>query len=81
MTDAPLRPDRAPDWMQPLLAAARDVDAITLSNHGIPAPPDGRRAEGQRAAWRQPHGCQPCSRKIALATRAFTRASRTSSHW
>ena len=37
-------PERAPDWLRPLLAAARDIDAATLSQHRIPAPADGRRA-------------------------------------
>jgi 8-oxo-dGTP pyrophosphatase MutT (NUDIX family) len=37
-------PERAPDWLRPLLAAAKDIDAVTLSHHRIPAPADGRRA-------------------------------------
>ena len=39
-----MRPERAPQWLLPLLQAARDVDAATLSLHRIPAPADGRRA-------------------------------------
>jgi 8-oxo-dGTP pyrophosphatase MutT (NUDIX family) len=39
-----LRPERAPQWLRPLLQAARDVDAATLSLHQISAPADGRRA-------------------------------------
>ena len=37
-------PERAPDWLRPLLAAAKDIDAVTLSHHRIPAPVEGRRA-------------------------------------
>ena len=40
----PLRPDLAPGWLRPLVTAARDIDAVTLSNHRIPPPADGRRA-------------------------------------
>jgi 8-oxo-dGTP pyrophosphatase MutT (NUDIX family) len=40
----PLRPERAPEWMRPLLTAIRDVDAATLSRHRIPPPADARRS-------------------------------------
>ena len=40
----PVAPERAPDWLRPLLAAAEDIDTVTLSQHRIPAPADGRRA-------------------------------------
>jgi 8-oxo-dGTP pyrophosphatase MutT (NUDIX family) len=40
----PLRPERAPGWLRPLLDAAGDIDAVTLSNHRVPVPADGRRA-------------------------------------
>jgi 8-oxo-dGTP pyrophosphatase MutT (NUDIX family) len=39
-----LRPERAPDWLRPVLDGIRDVDAATLSRHGIPPPADGRRS-------------------------------------
>lgn len=39
-----LRPERAPRWLHPLLAAVRDVDAATLSRHRIPPPEGGRQA-------------------------------------
>jgi 8-oxo-dGTP pyrophosphatase MutT (NUDIX family) len=41
---APLRPEQAPEWLRPLLAAVRDVDAATLSRHRIPPPADARRS-------------------------------------
>ena len=46
MTDGagPLRPERAPRWMRRLLDGLRDVDAATLSRHGIAPPADGRRS-------------------------------------
>jgi 8-oxo-dGTP pyrophosphatase MutT (NUDIX family) len=40
----PLQPQRAPAWLAPLLHAVAGIDAVTLSNHNIPAPPGGRRA-------------------------------------
>lgn len=39
-----LRPERAPDWLRPLLERAGGVDAFTLSQHQVPPPADGRRA-------------------------------------
>jgi 8-oxo-dGTP pyrophosphatase MutT (NUDIX family) len=39
-----LRPERAPEWLHPLLAGVRDVDAAKLSRHRIPPPENGRRA-------------------------------------
>jgi 8-oxo-dGTP pyrophosphatase MutT (NUDIX family) len=39
-----LRPERAPDWLRPVLDGIRGVDAATLSRHGIPPPADGRRS-------------------------------------
>lgn len=39
-----LEPERAPAWLQPLLAAVRDVDAASLSHHRIPPPAGGRSA-------------------------------------
>ena len=39
-----LRPERAPGWLRPVLDGIRDVDAATLSRHGIPPPADGRRS-------------------------------------
>jgi 8-oxo-dGTP pyrophosphatase MutT (NUDIX family) len=44
MTVTGLQPERAPEWLRPLLRAARDVDAATFSLHRIPVPVDGRRA-------------------------------------
>jgi 8-oxo-dGTP pyrophosphatase MutT (NUDIX family) len=41
---SPLQPERAPEWLRPLILAAGDIDAATLSNHRVPAPADGRRA-------------------------------------
>jgi 8-oxo-dGTP pyrophosphatase MutT (NUDIX family) len=40
----PVRPELAPAWLRPLLAAVRDVDVETLSRHRIPPPDGGRRA-------------------------------------
>jgi 8-oxo-dGTP pyrophosphatase MutT (NUDIX family) len=42
----PLRPEHAPGWLRPLLAATRDIDAFALSRHRIPPPAGG----GRRAA-------------------------------
>jgi 8-oxo-dGTP pyrophosphatase MutT (NUDIX family) len=39
-----LWPERAPDWLHPLLNGVRDVDATTLSRHRVPPPAGGRRA-------------------------------------
>jgi 8-oxo-dGTP pyrophosphatase MutT (NUDIX family) len=39
-----LHPERAPDWMRPLLDGLRGVDAATLSRHRVPPPADGRRS-------------------------------------
>jgi 8-oxo-dGTP pyrophosphatase MutT (NUDIX family) len=39
-----LQPERAPEWLRPILDGIRDVDAATLSRHGIPPPADGRRS-------------------------------------
>ncbi|GEL18416.1 NUDIX hydrolase [Pseudonocardia asaccharolytica] len=39
-----LHPERAPQWLVPLLEGVRDVDAATLSRHRIPPPAGGRRA-------------------------------------
>lgn len=39
-----LRPERAPEWLRPMLDGIRDVDAATLSRHRIPPPADGRRS-------------------------------------
>lgn len=39
-----LQPESAPEWLRPLLDRIRDVDAATLSRHGIPPPADGRRS-------------------------------------
>jgi 8-oxo-dGTP pyrophosphatase MutT (NUDIX family) len=39
-----LRPEHAPRWMRRLLDGLRDVDAATLSRHGIAPPYDGRRS-------------------------------------
>ena len=39
-----LHPERAPQWLRPLLHGVRGVDAFTLSHHRIPPPADGRRA-------------------------------------
>ena len=36
-----LQPERAPEWLRPMLDGIRDVDAATLSRHGIPPPADG----------------------------------------
>ncbi len=44
MTATPLQPERAPEWLRPLLRATPDIDAATLSNHRVPPPADGRRA-------------------------------------
>jgi 8-oxo-dGTP pyrophosphatase MutT (NUDIX family) len=42
--DGALRPERAPEWLRPLLRGVRDVDAAALSLHRIPPPSSGRRA-------------------------------------
>jgi 8-oxo-dGTP pyrophosphatase MutT (NUDIX family) len=42
-TDA-LRPELAPEWLQPLLSGVRDVDAAELVRHRLPPPAGGRRA-------------------------------------
>jgi 8-oxo-dGTP pyrophosphatase MutT (NUDIX family) len=39
-----LQPERAPEWLRPMLDGIRDVDAATLSRHRIPPPADGRRS-------------------------------------
>jgi 8-oxo-dGTP pyrophosphatase MutT (NUDIX family) len=39
-----LQPQRAPEWLRPVLDGIRGVDAATLSRHGIPPPADGRRS-------------------------------------
>jgi hypothetical protein len=40
----PLQPELAPSWLRPLLHGVRDVDAVRLSQHRIPAPPTARPA-------------------------------------
>ncbi len=40
----PVQPERAPSWLRPLLHGVRDVDAVRLSQHRIPAPPTARPA-------------------------------------
>jgi 8-oxo-dGTP pyrophosphatase MutT (NUDIX family) len=39
---APVQPERAPQWMRPLLERLRGVDAATLSRHDVPTPSDAR---------------------------------------
>jgi 8-oxo-dGTP pyrophosphatase MutT (NUDIX family) len=39
-----LQPEAAPEWLRSVLDGIRDVDATTLSRHGIPPPADGRRS-------------------------------------
>lgn len=39
-----LRPERAPEWLQPLLSGVRGVDAAELVRHRLPPPAHGRRA-------------------------------------
>jgi 8-oxo-dGTP pyrophosphatase MutT (NUDIX family) len=39
-----VQPDRAPDWLAPLLRRVGDADAATLSHHRIPPPAGSRRA-------------------------------------
>jgi 8-oxo-dGTP pyrophosphatase MutT (NUDIX family) len=41
---ASLRPERAPQWMRPLLDALLLADPAMLSRHDVPAPADARRA-------------------------------------
>lgn len=41
---AGLQPERAPEWLHPLLSGVRDVDAATLIRHRIPPPAGGRSA-------------------------------------
>jgi 8-oxo-dGTP pyrophosphatase MutT (NUDIX family) len=38
-----LHPERAPEWLHPLLDGVRDVDARTLLRHRMPPPADGAR--------------------------------------
>ena len=38
-----LHPERAPDWLRPLLEGVRDVDARSLLRHRVPPPADGGR--------------------------------------
>lgn len=42
--DPPLRPERAPEWLRPLLRGVAGVDAETLTYHRLSAPPGSRRA-------------------------------------
>ncbi len=44
MKPAALQPERAPQWLHPLLRSTTGIDAATLSHHDVPAPSDGRRA-------------------------------------
>lgn len=39
-----LYPELAPAALRPLLERTRDIDALTLTNHDVPIPADGRRA-------------------------------------
>jgi 8-oxo-dGTP pyrophosphatase MutT (NUDIX family) len=39
-----LHPERAPEWLRPLLQGVPGIDAFTFSHHRIPPPADGRRA-------------------------------------
>jgi 8-oxo-dGTP pyrophosphatase MutT (NUDIX family) len=41
---ARLRPGSAPEWLAPLVAAVRDLDAPALTRHRLAPPPDARRA-------------------------------------
>jgi 8-oxo-dGTP pyrophosphatase MutT (NUDIX family) len=41
---AALRPERAPEWLRPVLHGLEGVDAATLSRHDVPPPADGRRS-------------------------------------
>jgi 8-oxo-dGTP pyrophosphatase MutT (NUDIX family) len=38
---APVRPERTPRWLRPLLDGLRDADAATLSRHRVAPPADG----------------------------------------
>ena len=40
----PLRPDRAPAWMRPLLVNLRGADVPGLTLHSVPTPADARRS-------------------------------------
>lgn len=56
MTAQPgLRPDRAPDWMRPLLDGVRGIDATFLTQHRIPPPEDGRPAAVLILLGEDPH--------------------------
>lgn len=39
-----VRPERAPDWLRPVVDGLHGTDASELSRHGIEPPPDARRA-------------------------------------
>jgi 8-oxo-dGTP pyrophosphatase MutT (NUDIX family) len=39
-----LQPERAPQWLRPLLAGLHGIDAVTLSRHRMPPPAHGRRS-------------------------------------